>query len=119
MHSEIIQYYPQFKSQLPVLPRKIVLFPTVDTVKERQKAFNALVEFIANTEKIAKCVPFFDFLEVDPTGDKTYLKLRNSWLKEQEEKKAKSDKFQANSSDLFLDNQNDEGTQNTRIIHFS
>lgn len=96
-HVETSQQYPQFT--LPLLPRKMVIFMSMDTIKERRKAFSAIVEFASKTAKLSKSAPFYALLGIDPLGDRLYVKKRQDWLEAQKEKK-KKDLF-TEEDDLF------------------
>ena len=96
-HVDATQQYPQFT--LPPLPRKMVVFMSMDTVKERQKAFSTIVEFASKTNKLSKSVPFYTLLGIDPLGDRSYVKKRQDWLGMKKEEK-KKDLF-AEEDDLF------------------
>ena len=109
-HVEASQQYPQFT--LPPLPRKIVVFMSKDTIKERQKAFSAIVEFASKTAKLSKSAPFYALLGVDPLGDRFYVKKRQDWLEAQKEKKRK-DLF-TEEDDLFGSEPSEEQGMQTK-----
>ena len=96
-HVDASQQYPQFT--LPPLPRKMVVFMSMDTVQERQKAFSTIVEFASKTNKLSKSVPFYTLVGIDPLGDRSYVKKRQDWLEMKKEEK-KNDLF-AEEDDLF------------------
>ena len=97
-HAETSQQYPQFT--LPPLPRKIVVFMSMDTIKDRQRAFSAMVEFASKTDKLSKSLPFYTLLGMDPLGDRMYVKKRQDWL-EAKKKDKKKDLFAGEEDDLF------------------
>ena len=110
-HAETSQQYPQFT--LPPLPWKIVVFMSMDTIKERQKAFSAMVEFASKTEKLSKSAPFYTLLGIDPFGDRLYVKKRQDWLEAKKEEK-KKDLFAEEEDDLFGSEPPEEQSTQTR-----
>jgi hypothetical protein len=93
LHGQLTEQFPQYKQKLPPLPRKAVLFMSNDTISDRRAAFDELLKFVSKTEKLARSVAFYDFLGIDPLGDKTYVKKRDKWLEEQRTKKKKEENF--------------------------
>ena len=72
---------------------------SLDNIIERQKAFNAIVEFASKTVKLSKSLPFYTLLGIDPLGDRMYVKKRQDWLEMSKEQQRK-DPF-AGEDDLF------------------